>query len=250
MFEQLLSGFFRSKATYPDHFDTIVSLGFNCEVSFRIQDHLNGHLDSYPFSWCYLYGNANLPRVMDHLDSLLSGDIVLQGNGMLRCETCHMAFHGRAQIDQLRLADGSVNTPVYDRTVDELKSRLKHLSKKFQNLLQGEKTTLFLSKNAKIALNPVQAREDIAELSVWLESHYKGGRYLLVIVVEEPYLTRDLKRMENDHLTFRTVKQFAKEGKAQSGGDHQGWERILQEFDPDKYAMNMFEPDPSRQAPA
>ena len=232
MFQRLLSGFLGSKATWPDHFDTIVSLGFNCEVSFRIQDHLHGHLDSYPFSWCYLYGNANLPRCMEHPEELLSGPITLQTNGMLRCEVSHLAFHGKTPLELLRPAEGPVDPLVLEQTIEELKSRVNHLNQKFQTLLQGEQTTLFVSKNAKLALDPQQAREDIAELSLWLETHYKGGKFLHVVVVEAPYLTPALRKMENDHLTFRAVSSFAKEGKAKSGGDHAGWAAIFNEFDP------------------
>ncbi len=242
MFERLLSGFRRPRTACTGPFDTIISLGFNCEVSFRIRDYLEGHLDSYPFSWCYVYGNASLPRIFSHPEQILSGAITLQPNGMLRCETCHLAFHSKTPLEQLLPPEGSVSDAVYTQTVEELKSRVAHMTEKFQTLLEGERCALFLMKNAKIALAPTQAREDIAELSLWLESHYKGGRYLLVVVVEEPYLTPALRRLENDHLTFRAVRAFAKEGKAQSGGDHEGWDAILREFDPDKHAMEMFSP--------
>lgn len=240
MFEHLLSRFYRPKAAFPKHFDTIVSLGFNCEVSFRIQDHLNGSLDSYPFSWCYVYGTADLSRCMERLEDILSGEVELQHNGMFFCRTTQLSFHGKTPVQQLRLPDGSPDPAVFEETLSELRSRVRHLSDKFRTLLNGEKTTLFVMKNTRIALDPEGAVDDIARTALWLEQHYRGGRYLLVVVTEAAYFTTRLTRMENDHLLFRTVSSFAKEGEAQSGGDRAGWEAIFREFDPDRYAMRMF----------
>ncbi|MCQ2441796.1 MAG: hypothetical protein MJ077_01510 [Oscillospiraceae bacterium] len=231
----------RSKATYPTEFDTIVSLGFNCEVSFRIRDHLNGHLDSYPYSWCYVYGNADLTHCLDHPEDILSGDIELLPNGMLLCKTCHLSFHGKMPLSQLWNADGSPHQERLDMTIAELRARLSHMQDKLRWLLKdGKKRTLFLMKNGKIAFDSEAATRDILCLSNWLEQHYVGGQYLLVVVVEKPYLTPRLRRLENDHLLFRSVRQFAKEGKAQSGGDHEGWNAIFNEFDPHQYPLHSF----------
>lgn len=236
MLERLLSGFYRPKVVYPKHFDTIVSLGFNCEVSFRIQDHLNGHLDSYPFSWCYVYGTANLPWCMEHMEEMLSGEIQPLSNGMLLCKRCNLAFHVKKAVQYL--PDGTVDPVTLETAVTELKSRLKHMQEKLCRLLQGERTTLFVVKNAKLAIDWDSAIEEISELALWLEQHYKGGRYLLVVVVERQCYSNRLRRLENDHLTFRAVTEFAKEGKAQSGGDHAGWQAIFDEFDYDKHALS------------
>lgn len=237
----LFGGKSRSKAAYPTHFDTIVSLGFNCEVSFRIRDHLNGYLDSYPYSWCYVYGGADLSQCLEHPERILSGDIELLPNGMLLCKTCHLSFHGKMPLDQLWNADGSPCQEKLDMTIAELRARQSHLQDKLRWLLNdGKKSTLFLMKNAKIAFQPKEAAEDIRSLSRWLEEHYQGGRFLLVVVVEERYLTHRLRRMENKHLVFRSVRQFAKEGKAQSGSDFEGWNAIFDEFDSDNHPLQQL----------
>jgi hypothetical protein len=174
---------------------------------------------------------------MEHLDEMLSGDVALQSNGMFLCKTCHLSFHGKAPHEQLWLSNGEPNQEVIQPALEELRSRLAHLNDKFRRLLEGSRSTLFVMKNIKIALDWEGAVEDIAALALWLEQHYKGGQYLLVVVVEERFLTSRLTRMENDHLTFRSVKEFSKEGKAQSGGDHEGWAKIFEEFDPDHTAF-------------
>ncbi len=40
-------------------FDHIVSLGYNCEVSFRINDYLEREIDSYPLSWAYVFEQSS-----------------------------------------------------------------------------------------------------------------------------------------------------------------------------------------------
>lgn len=239
MIPRFLNGRNRPKAASPYQFDTIVSLGFNCEVSFRIRDHLNGHLDSYPYSWCYVYGDADLTDCLEHPERILSGNVELLPNGMLRCSTCHLAFHGKTPHELLWNENGSPNQEQLDMTIAELRARQSHLQDKLRWLLNdGSKSTLFLLKNAKIAFDPQGAIDDIRRLSRFLERHYLGGHYLLVVVVEAHFLTSRLRRLENAHLIFRPVQHFAKEGKAQSGSDFEGWNAIFQEFDPDKHPLS------------
>lgn len=62
----------------PIKYDHIISLGYNCEVSFRIKDFF-GKLESYPFTWVYI--NNQIPQFVDVLknfDKLLLKKIIYQ----------------------------------------------------------------------------------------------------------------------------------------------------------------------------
>ncbi len=56
-------------------FDNIISLGYNCEVSYRINDFAHKPIDAYPFSWAYTLDPSLFAKCLWHLDDLLKGDI-------------------------------------------------------------------------------------------------------------------------------------------------------------------------------
>jgi hypothetical protein len=73
-------------------FDEVTSLGYNCEVGFRIQDYF-GLMDSYPYSWAYCLDRKLFLESLDNLDDILTGDITLMPSGMFRCEKYQISFH-------------------------------------------------------------------------------------------------------------------------------------------------------------
>lgn len=74
-------------------YDVLVSIGWNCEVSFRIQDFLNRQIDSYVYSWVRVQNSAGLLHSLYYPEDILAGKITLLKCGMLRCENCQMDFH-------------------------------------------------------------------------------------------------------------------------------------------------------------
>ena len=42
-----------------------MSLGYNCEVSFRINDYLEREIDSYPLSWAYVFEQSRISNIDD-----------------------------------------------------------------------------------------------------------------------------------------------------------------------------------------
>ena len=51
-------------------FQNIVSLGYNCEVSFRIEDFTHEKINSYPFSWSYISDHKKFLEALQNLDDV------------------------------------------------------------------------------------------------------------------------------------------------------------------------------------
>ena len=91
-------------------FENIVSLGYNCEVSFRIEDFTGEGIDSYPFSWAYVNDSEHFITCLWELDGLLSGKIEVLPWGMFLDKKYQIAFHGKGDAKELFNVDGSLNT--------------------------------------------------------------------------------------------------------------------------------------------
>ena len=125
-------------------FDEVTSLGYNCEVGFRIQDYF-GLMDSYPYSWAYCLDRKLFLESLDNLDDILTGDITLMPSGMFRCEKYQISFHASKEKDAL-FVDGKPNEEVVRLELASLKKKIKHLVEKFYSLFQSDKKSLFVIK--------------------------------------------------------------------------------------------------------
>lgn len=64
-------------------FQNIVSLGYNCEVSFRIEDFTHDKIKSYPFSWSYITDQKKFLDALWNLDDVLKNEIEVLPWGMV-----------------------------------------------------------------------------------------------------------------------------------------------------------------------
>ncbi|MDM0822046.1 hypothetical protein QTI12_14785 [Clostridium perfringens] len=216
-------------------FDEVVSLGYNCEVSFRIKDYF-GKISSYPYSWAYCCDKNLFLKSLDNLDDILTGEITLLPlSGMFKCEKYNMNFHSSKHKENL-VVDGKPNKENVEKEIKNLKEKIKHLTKKFKDLLTSEKNTLFV---IKIKHDEFNDEKFIQEIYSRLLKYYKSKRFLLLVVLEEKYLTKEIINLESERLKIRTVKYFAKDNDTLRGGDLVGWNSVFSEFKV-KFTMIIF----------
>lgn len=73
-----------SVAAQARPFDHYVSLGYNCEVSFRIQDYLGKPIESYSLTWAYVHDLSRLPAALEKRGELLGRMLPQKGSDMFR----------------------------------------------------------------------------------------------------------------------------------------------------------------------
>lgn len=207
-------------------YDNIVSLGYNCEVSFRIKDYKKSAIDSYVYSWAYICDEDLFLNSLDNIDDILNGSITLLPWGMFKCDKYELSFHTICNKYRLFDADNNLIQENVDRAKDELISRTNHLKNKFNELLKSDKKTLFVMK--------IRKKDNIIgyvqKVYTTLNNKYISGEFTLLVVIEEDTYNEEWKSLESEKLKIRTIKSYAPDSDTEYGGDIDGWMRVLSEF--------------------
>lgn len=210
-------------------FDEIVSLGYNCEISFRIRN-FTGNLNSWPFSWSYILDRDKFLDSLTHLDEIFQGDVSIADTtklqSMIQCDKYKICFHPRSEFLNV---DGTFCDEKYESGVKELKDRVKHLTDKFQRLLTDpNKKTLFI-----VGLTDNGTRSDVTfvkELFNVLNRTYLSGNFTLLVVVPKWRFVKELKEIECEKIKIRKIRKFGIQKYNEIITDSFGWAKIFVEF--------------------
>lgn len=212
-------------------YDTIVSLGYNCEISFRIEDYF-GTLDSMPFSWSLVVNRDKFVEALLNPEEMLSGTVTLADNKMLSCDKTELRFHPRRSILPLY----NYTEQQIEEAVKELKDRVAHLVDKYNSLCNSEKNTVFIIK----VENKEDNKEYIEKVYKALKKRYLSGKFTLVVVMEKRAVTEDINSLASEHIKIYKLKKFAPPKYTNILGDVKGWRKLFYELLPDKEKKNMF----------
>lgn len=196
-------------------FDYYISLGFNCEISFRIRDYLRGKFDSFPFSWAYIDDFSGLVDALNNFDNLTNSSTTLKPNGMLQLNEFKMSFHLRQKVFT---KTGEVDQNLLNEMTTELKSRLAHMIEKFKNVMQSQKRKLFVIKfrnNAECALH-------LPNIYEYLNKNCAPQSFEILVVCEEANKV-EIPTTTPEHVFVETIKNFADESQTKTDGDLKGW---------------------------
>lgn len=211
------------------YYNKIVSLGYNCEVSYRIQDFTQQPIDSYPFSWAYITNPELFIKALNNLDDILQNEIDVLPWGMFMDKKYQISFHAKGDKTQLFYKDGSLNNIVADSLISEIKARQTYLINKFKRLLKSDDSTLFVMK----IFSHISSQENAAfvtKLLDFLNTNYDSRKFTLLVVTEKEdaaFIKALSDSIWNKRLIIRSVKEFASDGNTQKGGDIAGWLDVL-----------------------
>lgn len=205
-------------------FDVITSLGYNCEISFRLENYF-GSINAMPFSWSFVLEREKFPQALENIDRLFADEVELLEDNMILCKNYNIKFHPRYDI---LLKDGNPTTESTQMAIEELQQRVAHLKDKWKELMSSQKETVFLMKveNMGEEANLQYIRE------VWqvLQKKYISKKFTLVVLMEREAVTEQVKGLETKELKIRTLKRFAPKKHTDTMGDVWGWWRILNEL--------------------
>ncbi len=212
-------------------YDEICSLGYNCEVSMRINNLLCRECNHYIFTYSYEHDRRLFLKAINNLTDIYNSNFSLKGY-MLLSDEYQIAFHPRNEKALIN-SDGSINNDLLQKAVEELKSRVKYLGEKTSNLLTGGKRTLFVVKIKNTTVE--EDKKYIENLFNVLKQNYKSNKFTLLCVLEQEYYqefpTKALIVGESGvlcpRLVCEKVKYFAEDIDTIKGGDINGWVHIL-----------------------
>ena len=212
-------------------FRHIVSLGYNCEVSFRIEDYTGQPVESYPFSWAYVKNQDAMYKDLELAINgrITAGDYCVTPYKMFLFYESGCLFHSKAENkDELLLPDGSTNYAVSDKYRSEIDSRLCYLQNKFKKLLTSKERVLYIIK-IDPALNEITTKKIIKDIITFFQRY--GKNWHLLVVVEAGKLSGEKEKCEEKNVSIRTISNFAKDDNTKFGGNRTEWLRIISSID-------------------
>lgn len=202
--------------------DRIISLGYNCEISFRLEDYFTD-LDSYLFSWSYECDRDLFVEALKNIDDVFSGSVSLQEDHMFKCDKYNIKFHPRYDILP---KVGDVTEEQIKEALNELESRIAHLKMKTKSMLQDSEQKIFLMK-----VEDKGCEDNILFINKIYGAlkEQAGGNFILTAILEKDTCNAEIKALEKEGLKIRNLKKFANAKHTDIAGDISGWNKIISE---------------------
>jgi hypothetical protein len=221
-------------------YDHIVSLGYNCEISFQFSRYFD-FLSSNLFAWSYIPNTDCLLNCIKNPANILAGEIT-GPYPLYECENTKVRFHGRS----LNVIDfnGNINEQIRKDDISELKSRINYLKSKFQKILDHDGSVLYIMK----LKSPEQDENNwlesninfVKELNNVLLEKRNGKNFDLLIIIESKYYNENWNLLNNENIYIRTVNNYTPETNVgdEKVSDLNGWRKIFIEFSPNNKPGN------------
>lgn len=210
------------------HFDAVLSLGYNCEVTQRISDVFGGVFEHYLYSWSYERNRNLFLDSLNNLKDFANSNYSILSSGMILHERYNIAFHSRYKKFELFNEDGTYTSNV-TKAISELKSRLAHLSQKTEKLFQSNKKVLFIIKIKHTDFN--SDKEYIVKLNNILRTKFnQRNNYRLLVIISRAEFqdsTDEFCALGIKNVKISAIEFFAKDTETNVGGDIPGWQNAI-----------------------
>lgn len=209
------------------YYGHIISLGYNCEVSFQFFKKYR-FTESSLFAWCACPNIETMRAAIDNLETVGAGKIK-PASPMWRCQNTKISFHGKGR----RSMWDNPTQEFFDNDLKELKSRLAHLRQKFATTGQDGKKNLYIYKCSPVDVVSSDIILKINELYKTISNRCQNP-FDLLIILEKNILPDIEQKIDNPHIFVRRVKFFTDPAHVTSKPyDQRSWRRIFSEFKPD-----------------
>ncbi len=221
--------FFRKKECGFDH---IISLGYNCEVTFRFLKYFNFE-ESNLFNWASSRSINKLIYALENFNCIGQNGFNFP-NPLWECRKTQICFHGK---EDTRLYIAKKDTPeIRKKDYAELKSRIEHLKEKFIKLSRSNDSKLYIYKLRKLDIDS-QVEKKLIRLYNALKKYIRAQNFQLLIVYERG----TVKLKENPLYILRNVDYFAPDSSVTDKKYfNNGWDKIYSEFYPKKIFRKKF----------
>lgn len=203
-------------------FQNVISLGYNCEVSFYIQRYCK-NLNSSLFSWAYVYSVESLLGALSDLDNLFTKNIS-KPTPLYKDNDFNIAFHGNLPDLDLINPNITFSDEVLENDRKNTIEKIAYLKEKFKEVLSSKENKILFYK---VRENDLDKKEDFIKLYNKLKEY--SNNFKLVVIVEKEFL-KDFKKIEQRGLYFRGVEKFNPENHSDYNTYEKDWYKIFKEF--------------------
>lgn len=195
----------------------IISLGYNCEVSFQF--FLKYHfVESSLFAWVNCQDCSHMIEALKNLDRLTSKGF--KADGFMYCDLATgIAFHAKEDKGE---SDKEKQ--------QELKSRILHLKEKFLKTASDGKENLYIFKYPSREKNEQKVQQDILTLYRTLTQKVKNDFDLLIIFEKAAYPSLHINHA---HIYIERVGYFTPDNAVTAPPyDQKAWGKIFSKYRP------------------
>ncbi len=212
----------RRKRLEENCYENIISLGYNCEVTFRFLKYF-GFEKTNLFNWTFSESINDLINALESFESICS-DELQNPSPLWKCKNTNIYFHGKA--DMRIFMKGRETEELLKKDKEDLLGRVSHLKEKFLNILCDDTKKLYIYKIKKEDIDE-NVNDKILKLLGALKS--LGGNNFKLLVVAEKENEKYFE--ENENYIVRFVKYFAPDNcLVRKKYFNNGWDDIYNEF--------------------
>lgn len=214
--------FAKFKRKKENKFDHIISLGYNCEVTFRFLKYFKFEEPNL-FNWTFSYTINDLIYALQDFEAIGSKDFAIP-DPLWECNATHIRFHGKADISYIN--NNMPSQEIVNTDKKNLVERIKYLKEKFLKIAQNDDKKLYIYKIKDTDISD-SVNEKINSIIKALNKH-DAKNYKLLIISEEKYSKYFAK---DDSYIYRTVKYFADDNHIPDRKYFDnGWDNIYEEY--------------------
>ena len=205
-------------------YDYILSLGYNCEVAYRIVKYYQSE-SSGLFNWSYSNTIDELIYALNHFEEIGTGGFE-DPNYLFECKNTHIFFHGRAPMEVYM--NNTATAEEKNADLEELVSRLEYLKTKFLKMLRNDNRKLYIYKIKDKDIDE-NVNEKIKTLKQCLLSN--GGKNFDLLIVAQESQREKFTLIDNEY-KVRFVNKFPPDENVVENKYKRNWNNIFREFYP------------------
>ncbi len=215
------------KRKRENKFDYIFSLGYNCEVAYRLYDYFKFE-ESSALNWAGTDSTEHLIWLFDNFEKLGTQDYV-GPNPVWKCTATNLRMHGKVNLNEYINKTADEETIRKDK--EDLIGRMSYLKEKFIKMAKSSNKKLYAYKIRSKEIN-----ENIYEvLNKLYEAMQNFGvnNFKLLVIYEKPNteILDKIKDKLNKNIILRSVDYFAPDERVTDRAYHNnGFDRIWDEF--------------------
>ena len=217
--------FFKRKK--ENKFDYIFSLGYNCEIGYRLYDFFKFE-ESNIFNWSGTDSTDHLIWVMENFDKIGSGDF--EGpNPLWKCVESNMRFHGK--VDMNKYVHKIADEETIKKDKEDLISRVAYLKSKFLKMAQSLSKKLYVYK---IRNNEIDETLPEKINKLYQSMQNLGAQNFKILVLYEKKNQEFFDKEKNnfdENIILRSVDFFAPDDRVTDRAfQNNGYDKIWEEF--------------------
>lgn len=215
------------KRTHKNKFDYIFSLGYNCEIAFRLYEYFKFEESNF-LNWTFCESINDLICALNNFEKIASGDFI-EPNPLWVCKNTNIGFHGKENM--WKYINKTINEQEKNADKKDLIERIAYLKSKFLTLAKSNCKKLYVYKIKNNDLNN-DILKKVNELNKTL-TDLGTINFKLLIIYEE----KNKKFFENfsdklsENIIFRSVDFYAPdECVTDKSYMNNGFDKIWDEF--------------------